>query len=128
MPTFGTWGMPPSVMTWTCGDTCRRFSALTTGGTTVCASLQLDALTHINLDELVSSFGWQGQRVLAPLVRRVFSGSARKLAGQMLEFDDVIGREANLSGTSRVILQKHYIRDLHVDGLSREPPDSSSSE
>jgi 1-acyl-sn-glycerol-3-phosphate acyltransferase len=83
---------------------------------------QLDTLTQINLDDLVSSFGWQDYPVPAALVRTLFNGSARKFAQQMVEYDDLVGR-VGLSEASCRFLQSHYIHDLRVHGRENIPLD-----
>src|SRR5512133_4173508 len=72
---------------------------------------QLDILTQINLDDLVSSFGWQKLPLLAAILRGLFAKPARKFAGQMVEFDNLVG-QVGLSEASCRFLQKHYIQDL----------------
>ena len=51
----------------------------------------LDALTQINLDDLVHAFGWQNSRLLTRMVYLLFTPPAREFARQMLEFDAAIG-------------------------------------
>jgi putative hemolysin len=80
---------------------------------------QLHILTQINLDDLVSSFGWQAQPVLARILRRIFSRPAQKFAKLMLEFDTAVG-ERGLVDASRLALG-HYVRDVRVFGLDRVP-------
>ena len=81
----------------------------------------LEALTAINLDELVASFGWNGRRVLGPVLRRVFQNAARTFASHMLEFDDAVGRLSALGDASRRFLQNRYVRDLNVEGRAHVP-------
>lgn len=76
---------------------------------------QLDTLTRINLDDLVTSFGWEGHPVLASILRFLFVKTARKFAGQMVEFDNVVG-ELGLAEASRTIMQRQYVRDVRVHG------------
>ena len=52
----------------------------------------LATLTEINLNDLVSSFGWEHRPLAVRVLRTVFANAARKFAGQMLEFDDAVGR------------------------------------
>ena len=80
---------------------------------------QLHTLTQINLDDLVSSFGWQTRPVLARMLRRVFYNPAQKFAKFMLEFDTAVG-ERGLADASRLALG-HYVRDVLVFGLDRVP-------
>jgi len=51
----------------------------------------LTTLTEVNLDDLVSSFGWDDRPILAKMLRETFTGTARKFAGQMLKFDEAVG-------------------------------------
>ena len=83
---------------------------------------QLDTLTRINLDDLVSSFGWQENPVPAALVRRLFVHPARKFASQMVEYDTMVGR-MGLHQASCQVLQHHYIRELCVHGQQNLPSD-----
>lgn len=80
----------------------------------------LDTLTQINLDDLVSSFGWQNQPVLAAILRKVFIGPAGKFARQMVEYDNLVGK-MGLHEASRQFLQAHYIHDLRVHGRENIP-------
>jgi hypothetical protein len=86
---------------------------------------QLDTLTQINLDDLVASFGWERQPILASIVRRVFIKPARKFAGQMVEFDTCVG-EWGLSEGSRQTLRKQYVSDVRVHGCENIPPNGST--
>jgi 1-acyl-sn-glycerol-3-phosphate acyltransferase len=81
---------------------------------------QLDTLTQINLDDLVSSFGWQENAAPAAMVRKLFVRPARKFAEQMVEYDDLVGR-LGLNEASCRILQRHYIRDLCLSGQENIP-------
>lgn len=83
----------------------------------------LEALTAINLDDLVASFGWNGRRVLGGLLRRVFQDSARTFAGHMLEFDEAVGKLSALGDASRRFLQNRYVRDLIIEGRAHVPSD-----
>ena len=81
---------------------------------------QLDTLTQINLDDLVTSFGWQKLPVLAAALRALFFKPARKFAQQMVEFDTLVG-QVGLSEASCRFLQRHYIQDLRVHGRENMP-------
>ena len=80
----------------------------------------IEALTKINLDDLVSSVGWENARLPAAILRRLFIRPARKFAGQMVEYDDLVGWEG-LHRASCEILQKYYIKDLRVHGQENLP-------
>lgn len=52
----------------------------------------IDALTEINLDDLVSSFGWQELPLPARMLRAAFRAPAAKFARQMLAFDELVAQ------------------------------------
>lgn len=81
----------------------------------------LTVLTKINLDDLVSSFGWEHHQLLAPILRFVFWGTARKFALQMLDFDATVKR-IGLADAGRESLQRyaHRVR-LYSDPLPATP-------
>ena len=73
---------------------------------------RLDLLTTINLDDLVSSFGWENHPFPARFLRRMFSGTARKFAHQVLDFDDDVGRVGFVNAARHT--QRRYVRSLRV--------------
>lgn len=81
---------------------------------------QLDTLTQINLDDLVASFGWQNQPVLAAMLRKMFMGPAHKFARQMVEYDELVG-QVGLHEASCRFLKRRYIHDLRVHGSENIP-------
>lgn len=81
---------------------------------------QLDTLTRINLDDLVASFGWERHPALAAILRTTFAGTARKFAGQMVEFDNVV-EGMSLAQASRMIMRNQYVRDVRVHGREHVP-------
>jgi hypothetical protein len=81
---------------------------------------KLDTLTQINLEDLVASFGWQNQPGLASMLRKMFTGPARKFAQQMVEYDDLVG-QVGLHEASCRFLKRHYIHDLRVHGRENIP-------
>jgi acyltransferase-like protein len=81
---------------------------------------QLDTLTRINLDDLISSIGWQDHSVPAAFVRWLFVRPARKFAGQMLEYDTLVGK-LGLHKASCDILHRYYIKGLRVQGQENIP-------
>lgn len=83
-------------------------------------SSQVDTLTRINLDDLVSSFGWQNKPLPAALLRGLFIGPARKFARQIVEYDNLVG-QVGLNEASCQFLQTHYIHDLRVHGKEHVP-------
>ncbi len=79
----------------------------------------LRALTSLNLDDLVASFGWQGAPVLASVLRAVFYAPAQKFARQMLRFDaDVAAR--GLSAAAQDLFHQ-YAQTLQVFGAENLP-------
>jgi hypothetical protein len=81
---------------------------------------QLDTLTQINLDDLVSSFGWEQQPLLASILRKLFISPARKFAQQMVDFDNAVG-QSSLAEASRQIMRRLYVRDVRVYGREHLP-------
>ena len=79
----------------------------------------LDLLTRINLDDLVSSFGWTDHPQLARLLRRLFYNPARTFAEHMVEFDNGVGAHGLPEG-SRLPL-RHYVREVRVFGRENLP-------
>lgn len=79
----------------------------------------LHALTGINLDDLVTSFGWQDAPILASVLRAVFHAPAEKFARQMLRFDaDVAARGLSLAAQD---LFHQYAQSLTVHGAQNIP-------
>lgn len=81
---------------------------------------QLETLTQINLDDLVSSFGWQNQAALASMLRRMFASPARKFAEQMIHFDNAVGK-VGLAKASQQIMRTNYVKDVRVHGREHVP-------
>jgi hypothetical protein len=81
---------------------------------------QLDTLTKINLDDLVSSFGWERQPLLASLLRRLFLKSATKFAQQMVDFDTDVGN-TSLAEASHRLMRQRYVQDVRVHGREHVP-------
>jgi len=73
---------------------------------------RLKLLTTINLDDLVSSFGWEGHPLLARMLRVLFAGPARKFARQMLDFDDAVGGIGLVDAARQ--MQRRYVRSVRV--------------
>lgn len=69
-------------------------------------------LTEINLDDLVSSFGWEEYPLLARALRVLFAGPARKFARQMLDFDDAVGRIGLVEAARQTL--RRYVRSVRV--------------
>lgn len=80
---------------------------------------ELDKLTQINLDDLVSSFGWQNSPRLATILRGVFHAPAQKFARQMLHFDADVGVNGLPLAASRLFEQ--YAQNLRIIGAANIP-------
>ena len=76
-------------------------------------------LTQINLDDLVSSFGWQNRPLLSRLSRKLFVKPAQTFAYQMAEFDSAIGIHG-LVDASRLAV-RNYVRDIRIFARDRIP-------
>lgn len=79
----------------------------------------IETLTQINLDDLVSSFGWQNHPFLARLLRHTFASPPQTFAHQMVEFDSAIPTHGLVEASRCTI--RHYVDDLHVFGRERIP-------
>ena len=74
----------------------------------------VETLTQINLDDLVSSFGWQNRPCLARLLRQTFSSPPQTFAHQMAEFDSAISTHGLVEASRCAI--RNYVDDLRVFG------------
>ncbi|MBN1450627.1 MAG: hypothetical protein JW963_06390 [Anaerolineales bacterium] len=72
----------------------------------------LAVLTEINLDDLVSSFGWENSPLLARMLHVLFAGPARKFARQMLDFDDAVGGIGLVEAARQT--QRRYVRNVRL--------------
>src|SRR4030067_860408 len=79
----------------------------------------LESLTQINLDDLITSFGWQNQPLLARLLRLTFVKPARAFANQMTAFHLPVATYG-LAEAARLTL-RNYVRDIRVFGADRIP-------
>jgi hypothetical protein len=79
----------------------------------------MQTLTEINLQDLISSFGWQNSPAGAALLRLLFRPVAQKFARQMLAFDALTAQE----GLTRASLQTlpAFITSLRVYGRENIP-------
>ena len=84
----------------------------------------LERLTQINLEDLISSFGWQNRPFLARLLRRTFISPPQIFAHQMVEFDSAIS-SYGLVEASRLAL-RHYVDDIRIFGRDRIPAKRSA--
>lgn len=78
-----------------------------------------EALTQINLDDLVSSFGWQNNPLLARLLRILFLKPAQTFARHMVEYDEVTGSHGIVDGGWNLI--HRYVKDLRIINADRIP-------
>jgi hypothetical protein len=83
-------------------------------------SPQLDDLTQINLNDLVSSFGWEKYPLLASMLRHLFIRPARTFAQHMVDFDSATG-QVGLGEASKQTLRAHYVKDVRVHGIENIP-------
>ena len=74
----------------------------------------VETLTQINLDELISSFGWQNRPFLARLLRHILGAPPQTFAHQMVEFDCAIPTHG-LVQASRLAI-RNYVDDIRVFG------------
>lgn len=79
----------------------------------------LETLTEINLDDLVSSFGWQDSPLLARLLRFFFRNPARTFAQHVVEYDDTVGTHGIVEGGWN--LSRRYVQDIRIIGADRIP-------
>ena len=77
-------------------------------------SAAIARLTRINLDDLVSSFGWQDRPLISSIARRLLRNPAQKFAHQIVEFDTAVGRDGLVSAARHAL--SHYVRDVRVFG------------
>ena len=82
-------------------------------------SSTVDTLTQINLDDLISSFGWQNRPFLARLLRHTLIYPPLTFAHQMAEFDAAIASHG-LVEASRAAM-RNYTDDLRIFGQDRIP-------
>ncbi len=79
----------------------------------------LAGLTRINLDDLVSAFGWHGKPLLDRAARLIFAAPARRFARHMLDFDQSI---AGLDLRAAAALAEcHYASSVRAYGRECVP-------
>ncbi len=79
----------------------------------------LNALTRINLDDLVNAFGWQDRPLASRLVRTLFFKTAQDFARQMLSFDEWIGSRG--LEEAACLAEKFYVQDVRLYGGENLP-------
>jgi hypothetical protein len=80
---------------------------------------QYDKLLKINLDDLVSSFGWQDRPILPRILQSIFLKPAQTFARQMVDFDREVGQSGLVEG-ARSALRK-YFNDIRIFGSENIP-------
>ena len=81
----------------------------------------LDLLTQINLDDLITSFGWQDRPWLADLLRRTLFSPPRAFARQMVAFDSAIPIHGLVEASRRSI--RHFVDELGTPDWRRQVHD-----
>ncbi len=76
-------------------------------------------LTEINLDDLISSFGWEDRPLLKGAARRLLRKPAQTFARQIVDFDNAVGKEGLPSASRRTVA--NYVRDVRVFGREHIP-------
>jgi hypothetical protein len=76
-------------------------------------------LTDINLDDLVTAFGWQDFPVLRGFLRFVFRGVAGKFAARMLAFDQAVGLVGLPEGARQTL--PHFVKEVRLFGRENLP-------
>jgi hypothetical protein len=79
----------------------------------------LDTLTKINLEDLISSFGWQNRPFLARLLRRIFISPPLTFAHQLTEFDSAIATHGLV--TASRLAARNYVDDIRIFNRDRIP-------
>ena len=74
----------------------------------------VETLTQINLDDLISSFGWQNRPFLARLLRRTFASPPQTFAHQLVEFDSAIPMHGLVEASRCAI--RNYVDDIRLFG------------
>ena len=82
-------------------------------------SSTVDTLTQINLDDLISSLGWQNRPFLARLLRHTLIYPPLTFAHQMAEFDAAIASHGLVEASRSAM--RNYTDDLRIFGQDRIP-------
>lgn len=80
---------------------------------------QIETLTQINLDDLVSSFGWQDSPLLARLLRILFRKPAETFARHVVEYDATVGAHGIVGGGWNIV--NRYVNGLRILNADRVP-------
>ncbi len=84
-------------------------------------SATLKTLTSINLQEMMEAVGLERLRLGKPLIEYFFMPAARRLARQMVEFDELVGSRGLREGAEWILEQ--YVRAWTASGLENVPPE-----
>ncbi len=80
---------------------------------------QLETLTQINLDDLVSSFGWQDSPLLSRLLKFIFQKPAKTFAEHVVDYERVTGLHGIHEGGRRLL--NRYVAGIRIIGADRVP-------
>ena len=79
----------------------------------------LGLLTDINLDDLVTAFGWQDSPASRGALRFVFRGAAQKFAAQMVDFDQRVYQSSLPEGACQTL--QSFVKDVTLFGGENIP-------
>ena len=79
----------------------------------------LGLLTDINLDDLVTAFGWQDYHAPRWVLRFVFRGAAQKFAAQMADFDQRVSQSSLPEGSCQTL--RNFVKDVRLFGRENIP-------
>jgi hypothetical protein len=74
----------------------------------------IHSLSDINLDDLVSAFGWEQRPFLRGFLRFVFRSAARKFASHIQAFDRQVGMKDLPQGARGAL--RRYVKDVRIYG------------
>jgi len=80
---------------------------------------RLDSLTRINLDDMLVSLGWQNSKMGRSIANIVFQVPARRLARQVIEFDDGVHCLGLQEGSRRILTA--FVESVRVTGQENIP-------
>lgn len=78
-------------------------------------------LTRINIDDMLSSFGWQNVRFGRTLLEKAGWGAGRRFALTVLNFDRMVGQKGLRAGSQHIL--DAFKMHLSVSGQEHIPPD-----
>jgi 1-acyl-sn-glycerol-3-phosphate acyltransferase len=80
---------------------------------------QIEALTRINLDDMLDNFGLRQARHGRALIERVLSPPAQRLARQVADFDRRVGEAGLQAGSGELV--RRYVNRVDVVGAEHIP-------